>query len=624
MQSAETQKYFQGLLPRIVWASAVGLVALFLAFELLPLPESVAPLENVSFSQNQKETGGQRVALPDNWRSFPDRQMKPGIYRATIHPPADPENWAVYIPNISGQIKVTLNGQQLLQGGYFSGNVIADQGVPFFAPIPVGPDTPGAMTLEVTLQPGGKLVGYLSQIYAGPADALKTSYDWHYVRAVLLPTVVSLWQYLLIALLLLLWYRRRSERAALICAILLLLSSLHGIPVFFPNQTQLGDAIALFGLVTNFWLTAMGLLFVYELSERSLPVPEKLIFLLPGFATIAYFVFPPDIFHYVDLFLVVPFSVGVTIWIVVVLLRTAFLEKRWEAQIILMSILAACCLVVHDVLVITNATPEKNFLHFRIVYILILPSLSIMFVLRLIDSLDEMDTLAGTLEERIQQNELQLREAFEKRSQREGQQTLSEERQRIMRDMHDGLGGQLMSIIAMSSNRDTSSEVIEKSARAALDDLRTMINSLAVEDDITGVLGAFRERAEQQLALQGIELDWNMIDIPPIEGLTPSGALHIMRIMQEAVTNAAKHSKGDKVTIRFSLVSDKPKKLKIEIDDNGVGPGEDVGKGLGLKNMADRAENLGGEFDVEFSDHGTKVWLSIPTNLTLRDRSDPR
>lgn len=221
-----------------------------------------------------------------------------------------------------------MDNKALLQGGMFSGEVIADQSVPFFAPIPGGSPLTGPMSLTVTLEPGGKLIGFLGKVYVGSVNDLKTSFDWHHARAVLLPLVVLLWQVLLAALLLLLGISRRNERAARICGTLLLFSSLHGLPVLLPSQTFLTEAITLFGLVTNFWLSVLGLLFVYEFSDRKLPIPAKFLFILPTIATIAFLVLPTPLFAIFDLALVVPFSLIMVVWIVVVLIRASLVERR--------------------------------------------------------------------------------------------------------------------------------------------------------------------------------------------------------------------------------------------------------------------------------------------------------
>ncbi len=616
MSTADPSPQLRTYLPLLgLWGLAVAVLTYVLFFEVLPLPRDVAPVRAMEFSQ--EPDGGREVTLPDNWRSFPDRPLQTAIYRARFDYPANGGRWAVFIPGYSGRIMAAVNGSELPSGGFISGELIADQGAPYFANISSNALTRQGNEIAISLQPGGKLVGFLSQIYIGPVDQIRSSFDWYYLRAVRLPALVVFWQLLLSALLFLLWFGRRSEKAALYCSIMMVFSSIHGIPVYLPSSEALSNLVALLGYVTNFWLSVLGLLFAYGLTNRPPPVKPLYLLILPAFSTVAFLTLPEQVFRYIDLVVVVPFSIFLSGWVVVVLVHSAFWERRWDSAIILLSVLGACALVIHDTLIIMNLMPDSNFTHFRIVYLIILPALSVVFFQRLIQSMNRVDSLVGTLEQRIEEKELQLRETYEQRQLLEKRQALNEERQRIMKDVHDGLGGRLMSIIAMATNSDSKPDAIEGSARAALEDLRTMIHSLGVEDDITGILGTFRERAEQELAALGIALDWQMVDIPPIEGLTPSAALNILRIMQEATTNAAKHAGADRITIRFSL-SDGPREmLTIEIEDNGRGLAPEAASGHGLKNMASRAEELQGKFDIERMASGTRVSLSIPTRYTL-------
>lgn len=598
----------------LLWAAAVTVVTVIFYFELLPLPEDVAPVRAMEFSQGPAEPSGRNVSLPDNWRSFAQRPARTGLYRSRFDHSADSGRWAVYVPSYSGQITVAVNGVELTSGGFLSGELIADQGTPYFSTI--SPDILKRRDNEIaiTLRPGGKLTGFLSEIYLGKAEELRSSYGWYHLRAVRLPVLVVFWQLLLAALLLLLWVSRRREEAALYCAIILLCSSIHGIPIFLPSSLALSNTVALLGYVTNFWQSVIGLLFSCSLAGRSLPLKTRTFLILPVFATLAFLILPQQIFHYIDVLVVVPFSLVMSGWIVYVLVDSAIRERRWDSTIILLSILGSCALAIHDTLIISNVTPDSNILHFRIVFILILPALSVVFLQRLIQSMNQVDDLVDTLEQRIEHKELQLRETFEQRQILEGRQTLDEERRRIMRDVHDGLGGQLMSIIAMSRLEESDLTDIESSARAALDDLRMVIGSMDVEDDITGMLGTFRERAEQQLALQNIQLEWKMIDIPAIEGLNPSGALNVLRILQEATTNSAKHSGADKVSIRFSLTTGTDPNLKIDIDDNGCGMDQVSTTGHGLRNMTSRARDLNGKIEISQLSPGTRVSLTMPVS----------
>ncbi len=613
--SANNKTVWQHPVVLFLWALGTIVITLVLAFEMLPLPQGVAPLTTMTFQQGAAQDQQTEVALPDNWRSHPERPAEAGVYRSEFRYRTGDGRWGVYVPNYSGQITVRVNGTELSTGGLLSGDLIPDQSIPYFALFSGGTLKPGINQLEIDMIPGGKLVGFLSNVYIGPSSLLRNSFEWHYLRAVRLPELIVFWQLLLALLLVILWISRKHEPAALYCAILLLFSSLHGIPIYLPSSVDISHAIALLGYVVNFWLTVIGLLFNISLANRKLPFPAWYLFVLPALATIGFLVLPSPVFDYLDRFIVVPFSLVIVCWTIFVLVRAAIWQRSWECALLLIAALCACGLVVHDTLIIANVTPDSNFLHFRIVYILILPSLSVIFFQRLIHSMNHVDDLVSTLEERIADKENQLRETFSQRQILEGKQALHDERRRIMRDVHDGLGGQLMSIIAMSRMGESNPDQIETSAQAALEELRMLIGSLDVENDISGMLGTFRERAEQQLALHDIELDWQMIDIPAIEGLNPSRALNILRILQEATTNAVKHSGASKVKVRFSLQAEPRQMLKINIEDDGRGFQQAANNGHGLKNIRSRASELDGSLDIVSTSDGTVVSFTMPISL---------
>src|SRR5690606_25991785 len=126
-----------------------------------------------------------------------------------------------------------------------------------------------------------------------------------------------------------------------------------------------------------------------------------------------------------------------------------------------------------------------------------------------------------------------------------------EERQRLMRDLHDGLSGNLVSIIALAEQPEPERAAIEQAAREALDDLRLVINSLDIGDrDLPLALASFRERLAPRLRRVGVELDWSMEQLPEVSGVTPSSALAVLRILQEGVTNALKHGPARRIAIR--------------------------------------------------------------------------
>ena len=97
-------------------------------------------------------------------------------------------------------------------------------------------------------------------------------------------------------------------------------------------------------------------------------------------------------------------------------------------------------------------------------------------------------------------------------------------------------------------------------------------------------------------------------DAYPVEG---SAAIHIYRILQEAMNNMTRHSTAKSAWVRLRYL---PSRLELEVEDNGVGfkPGA-TRSGMGLVGMQERAELLGGDLKIGAGQlGGTRVTLSVP------------
>ena len=208
--------------------------------------------------------------------------------------------------------------------------------------------------------------------------------------------------------------------------------------------------------------------------------------------------------------------------------------------------------------------------------------------------------------------EMKRTEADRLRSQKE--MLLLLERERITREMHDGLGGQLVSTIAMlERGRSTQSEVAE-ALRRALDDMRIMIDSLdPATTDLPTSLGKLRARLEPLLRRNGIRLEWQIENGLDLDVFPSEQSLHILRIIQEAVTNAILHAEASEVSVGIRLADTADDILSIEIYDDGRGfRPEAHPRGRGIGHMKSRAENLGGELQFDGEASGTRIELRIP------------
>ena len=192
---------------------------------------------------------------------------------------------------------------------------------------------------------------------------------------------------------------------------------------------------------------------------------------------------------------------------------------------------------------------------------------------------------------------------------------LENERERILAELHDGVGGQLVAMLAMVENGETSADALKEALRVALDDLRLMIDSLdTVDGDLPVVLGMFRSRIEPRLLAQNIRFDWQVGDLPPMHSLGPHEVLQILRILHEAVTNIIKHANASVITVMTGLIKreDAQERIFVEIRDNGSGIQGVVRDGYGMDNMRRRALEIGGELYIESQSSGTGIRLFLP------------
>ena len=153
------------------------------------------------------------------------------------------------------------------------------------------------------------------------------------------------------------------------------------------------------------------------------------------------------------------------------------------------------------------------------------------------------------LAEQLAAQERALVQAHEQLRAAEREQTLLNERQRLMSEMHDGVGSSLMSALRQVELGHTPLDIAQV-LRECIDDLKIAIDSLESTDaDLLALLGALRYRMGPRLTGAGIALHWRMSDVPPLQWLDAQSALHVLRILQEVLTNIVKHSDATEITV---------------------------------------------------------------------------
>jgi signal transduction histidine kinase len=194
-----------------------------------------------------------------------------------------------------------------------------------------------------------------------------------------------------------------------------------------------------------------------------------------------------------------------------------------------------------------------------------------------------------------------------------------EERRRLRRDLHDGLGPQLAGVVmgldvvcsALARGEVDRAAVltgtVSGQARDAVEDVRRLAAGLRppVLDDL-GLLGAIR--ASGPAAAPGgprvlVGADGDLTDLPAAVEVAA------FRIAQEGLTNAVRHANAERVEVVLSAAADA---LTVVVRDDGDGLPASAVPGVGLASMRDRAAELGGWCTVTPSATGTTVTAHLP------------
>ena len=202
-----------------------------------------------------------------------------------------------------------------------------------------------------------------------------------------------------------------------------------------------------------------------------------------------------------------------------------------------------------------------------------------------------------------------------------------EERRRLRRDLHDGVGPQLAALMLeletaselVSDNPEASALIakLSKRAREIVRDVRHSVHALRPPAlDELGLIGALREGAIQY-GPAGLRV--SVEDTGELSHLPAAVEVACYRIAQEAVANVVRHARASHCSIRIRL-DEEASTLSVEVEDDGRGIREDDRAGVGMISMRERTEELGGWCIVKpLAGGGTLLRALLPFQTTADD-----
>jgi signal transduction histidine kinase len=299
----------------------------------------------------------------------------------------------------------------------------------------------------------------------------------------------------------------------------------------------------------------------------------------------------------------------------VVALARAWWRERHGAQLLLLaSVVAATGMALHDYVIGLDPQllPSRSFFGMHLAAPVVLAALGAHLLDRFVRSLEQAESLARSLEQRIATRERELARNFARLRVLERERVLADERQRIMREMHDGVGSQLLTSLAMVERGAADRDDVARMLRECLDDMRLAIDTLTPESaDLGGALGNLRYRSAPRFEAMGVHARWRLASLPDTLPVTPHQTLQMLRIVQESLANVLKHARASSVEVSATVEEGV---LVIEVADDGVGfDGTRESSGRGLRNMRRRATEARATLGIGPREGGgTRVRIARP------------
>jgi signal transduction histidine kinase len=559
-------------------------------------------------------TGWEPVQLPDYWDAELRRRSVQGWYRVTVDLTAPPtEIWAVYLPRVGQTAGVWVNGVHL-GGGDVVDPLPRDWVNSLFFTVPAELLHPGANDVVVRVLTHIGAPGYLRGIDVGPERSLRPVFDRILGLQLGLTQMIAAATLTMGLLILLVSIGRPELRDSIWLAIGLVVWSWGSADVFFKRiflPTRLWEWTV--GIAPLWAVVCFGLGFHRVLSIVR-PRHEAVLVAIASFVSAGILIAPP-VYGFAGTVTAGGLAVFLALYLVTLLARIQQGEDDMFRRRFIVPTAIGICFGLHDVAVIVLHHPLLGVFVSPYIPAVVLLTMGWALLARMVDSHTETLVLNRELEHRVAEKGRELEHNYARLAALERDRAVAEERARLMRDVHDGVGGQLVSTLALVEAGEPDDDTIAESIRGALEDLRLVIDSLEpTEDDLPSVLGSVRSRLEPRLARHGLRFAWQVTDLPAVPGFGPEMALQAMRVVQEAVTNVVKHAGARTVTVRTGEAPDDDGRrgVFVEVVDDGRGIAADAPRGRGLANMARRAGRIGGLVRVRSDRTGTVVRLWLP------------
>ena len=529
-------------------------------------------------------------------------------------PSADPGPLALYAARIKtdGTIAVYVDGH-LVHVTQQQGPLWSSARTPLWLVLEKAEDGAAPREILIRLEHSRATQVALSSVWLGPTDALSWRYHGRQWMQQELPGMFSA-AFLAVGLFaLLVWSRRRHEAGYLLFFVLAATSFLRGLH-FYVNFPIANDWFAWLTVNSLFLLVTVVHFSIVLLHGRTQPWLTRVLIgatVLMAFLTLPVLATLPNTPKVTPLIYIVAALMGASVALAGGI--NAWGRSR-EAMLVAIGTGLATLFGVTDWLLQNNFINPEGWYFGAYTNAITFSIFGALMYRRYVGAITEVELLNASLAQRLQTRETELELSHRRLREVEQRQMLSDERQRMMQDMHDGLGSTLISAIRSMENGGMSDAKVSQILKDCMDDLKLAIDSMEpVEADLLLLLATLRFRLEPRLEGTGVTLLWEVQELPALDWLDPSSALHILRIVQESVANILRHTRATEIRVGTAVAKDG---MEVTIEDNGQGFNVDRAladaSGKGLHNQLRRAQMLDGTVAWKSGPAGTRFTLWLP------------
>jgi signal transduction histidine kinase len=554
------------------------------------------------------------VPLPDSW-NITRKGFAGTIDYAFALPPATDKatQLAVYIPRVKNTCDLLLDGHVIYsesEAGQSRGwNRVV------FTELPPATSA-AARTLTVRVHGLANDLSGLSEVYIGPSAELRPTYLKRWFIQEELPKLAN---FLVIAMALplaMLWFR--DPRNSLLYGLFAFGSVMFALRNF-QRQFDLqllppAQSMVLISVTLGLASLPLWVFFTRYVGQKIVRF-ERFILIFTITGSIVLWFIPAKIYVVTETLAWRAPMLLSGFFCVYVVMRETFRSPSRARLLMACALIAQVAPATHDLLWTLGVFPFASIQWFPLSF----PVLLVVMGLLLADdvavtkgALREANT---DLERKIALARTELDALYERKRQADAETVTVEERHRLMRDMHDGVGTHLSLLLTSLKSGGLSQKDVTDGVQSSLDELRLLIDARSSSTQtIADALANLRHRLQARLAPLGITTKWEVSEGADALKLSAEATLHVLRIVQECINNAVRHGGAREITLQVG--ADGAGNAFVAVKDNGCGvenaQAATRGNGQGLKSIFARAKSIGGSFALTREGDVTVAMLSFP------------